>query len=203
MGIWCRIEVKHVSDMFWSLGYDKWPSSLTTSLTTCCSPQNQKLSKYLQSLIWWLYRLTFEMLKVDSKPKILSTGHSILVIILWLFEILIWIPAFHYARTAGNRDTQHSHVMFKVQSVSNVMDHTRANIITNLHGATKQISRPIYLGSKQNKRNCVLICWNILIIKGIIKWISISAHSGSITSIENNMLQNTRKLGTIRSNKST
>jgi len=72
--------------------------------------------------------------------------------------------------------------------VSNAMDYTRANIIDNLHSAANQTSRPIYLGSKQNKGNYVLICSNILTTKRIIKQISISAHSGSITSIGNGML---------------
>jgi len=73
--------------------------------------------------------------------------------------------AFHYARTAGNRNTQHSHVMLKVQGVLNTMNYTRANIIDNLHGAAKQISRPICSGSKQNKENYDLICLNVLIVK--------------------------------------
>jgi len=82
------------------------------------------------------------------------------------------------------------------------MDYTRANIINNLHGVAKQTSRPICPGLKQNKENYILIHSNALTTKGIIKQISISAHSGSIASIENGMLQNTRKLGTIGPNQS-
>ena len=92
--------------------------------------------------------------------------------------------------------------MLKVQGVSNAMDHTRANIIDNLHGVTKQILRLIHISLKQNKRNHVLICLNVLIVKGIIKQIPISVFSGSIASIGNNMLQNTRKLETIGPNQS-
>ena len=92
--------------------------------------------------------------------------------------------------------------MLKVQGVSNAMDHTRANIIDNLHDVTKQILRLIHISLKQNKRNHVLICLNVLIVKGIIKQIPISVFPGSIASIGNNMLQNTRKLETIEPNQS-
>jgi len=85
--------------------------------------------------------------------------------------------------------------VLKVQGVSNAMDYTRANIIDNLHGVAKQILRLIHIGLKQNKRNHVLICLNVLIVKGIIKQIPISVFSGSITSIGNNMLQNTGTIG--------
>jgi len=86
--------------------------------------------------------------------------------------------------------------------MSNAMDHTRANIIDNLHSAAKQISRLIHLGLKQNKKNHVLICLNMLIVKRIIKQIPISAFFRCITSIENDMLQNTRKLEIIEPNQS-
>jgi len=92
--------------------------------------------------------------------------------------------------------------MLKAQNVSNVMDHTKVNIINNLHNTVKQTTRPIHLSLKQNKRNYVLIHLNMLISKGIITQISISVPSGSIALIGNNMLQNTRKSGTIGPNQS-
>ena len=55
--------------------------------------------------------------------------------------------------------------MLKIQDVLNAMNCTRANIIDNLHGAAKQISRPICLGLKQNKENYDLICLNVIIYK--------------------------------------
>jgi len=84
----------------------------------------------------------------------------------------------------------------------NVIDCIKVNIINNLHSVAKQTTRPICLGSKQNKRNHVIICLNVLIAKRIIKWILISISSGSITLIRNGMLQNTRKSETIGPNQS-
>ena len=66
-----------------------------------------------------------------------------------------------------------------------------------------QTTKPIYLGSKQNRENYVLICLNVLIAKRIIKWILISVPSRSITSIGNSMPQNIRKSEIIGSNQFT
>jgi len=92
--------------------------------------------------------------------------------------------------------------MLKAQNVSNVIDHTKVNIINNLHSTVKQTTRPIHLSLKQNKKNYVLTYLNVLIAKDIIKQIPISVSFGSIASIGNGMLQDTRKSETIGPNQS-
>jgi len=108
---------------------------------------------------------------------------------------------FHNPKTAGSRNTQHSHVVLKVQDVLNIIDCTKVNIINNLHSVVKQTTRQICSCSKQNKRNHVLMYLNILIAKRTIKQIPISIPSENITSIGSGMLQNTRKPETIGPNK--
>jgi len=92
--------------------------------------------------------------------------------------------------------------MLKAQNISNVIDYTKVNIINNLHSTIKQTTRPIHLSLKQNKKNYVLTHLNVLIAKEIIKQIPISVPSGSIASIGNGTLQNTRKSGKIGPNQS-
>ena len=61
---------------------------------------------------------------------------------------------------------------------------TNLNTTINLPGVTRQTSKLIHQNLRWNRTYLVLICSNVLTVKGIIKLTQTHIHFGSITSTE-------------------
>ena len=103
-----------------------------------------------------------------------------LVNILQLFEVLTWTPEYHNVKIARNGDTQHSHVGFKVLSISNATDLTNQKTIMNSDSVARQTRRQILHILKQRKESHAHIHSNAPIVRAITKQIQIYIHSEGI-----------------------
>jgi len=69
---------------------------------------------------------------------------------------------------------------------------TKLNITVNLPSTTRQTSKLIHQGSRQNSANLALICLNVLTAKEITKLTLTHVHSRDITLIESSTLKNVK-----------
>ena len=87
---------------------------------------------------------------------------------------------------------QPSHAMCMVPNVSSTMILIRPNVTEKWYDAIKQISKLIYLNSRQRKINYAHTPSNVSTIKENIKWIAIHIYSRSIDLTKNSTQRNIR-----------
>jgi len=107
---------------------------------------------------------------------------------------------FPNAKIAGSRGIASLHVESKVQSMPNVMDHTRVSTTVSSLSAAKQTSRQTLQGLKQNKGNHVSILLSAQIVRAIIRQILTCIYSGSIGSTESGKQRNIKESMITRAN---
>ena len=108
------------------------------------------------------------------------------------FEIWTWIQESYNGKIVGDGVIQPSHVMCMVPNISSTMVLIKPNVTEKWYNAIKQISKLIYLNSRQRKINHAHTSSNASTIKENIKWTATHVHSRSIDLTKNGTQRNIR-----------